>query len=116
MIIYFKYKDGFNFNRIKKNVENYCKKIYQKRIKEFKYTLFEHSKSKSQELTYNNSFGTNIAICSIGKQENLYIEEFVEYYKNLGFKKIFLYDNNELGGENFSEVLGTYITFLEYVS
>ena len=109
ILIYFKYKDGVNFNRIKKNFENYRKKLYQKRIKEFNFTLFKHSKSNSQELTYNNSFGTNIAICSIAKQENIYIEEFVEYYKNLGFKKIFLYDNNELGGENFGEVLGNYI-------
>jgi hypothetical protein len=109
IIIFLKYKDGVNFNRIKKNVDNYSKKIYQKRIKAFNYTLFEHSSSKSQGFTYNNSLGSNIAMCSIAKKENLYIEEFVEHYKNLGFKKIFLYDNNELGGENFSEVLGNYI-------
>ena len=108
-LIFLKYKDGVNFNRIKKNVDNYSKKIYQKRIKAFNYTLFEHSSSKSQGFTYNNSLGSNIAMCSIAKKENLYIEEFVEHYKNLGFKKIFLYDNNELGGENFSEVLGNYI-------
>jgi hypothetical protein len=33
----------------------------------------------------------------------------VEYYRNLGIKKIFLYDNNELKGENFKEVLSDHI-------
>jgi hypothetical protein len=32
----------------------------------------------------------NVALCVIAKNENLYIKEFVEYYKNLGIKKIFL--------------------------
>ena len=45
------------------------------------------------------------AICVIAKNENLYIKDFVNYYKNLGIKKIFLYDNNEILGENFQEVL-----------
>ena len=50
-----------------------------------------------------------MAICVIAKQENLYIREFVEYYRNLGIKKIFLYDNNELKGEKFEEVLSDHI-------
>ena len=45
------------------------------------------------------------AICVIAKDENLYIKDFINYYKNLGIKKIFLYDNNEILGENFQEVL-----------
>ena len=32
----------------------------------------------------------DIALCVIAKNENLYIKEFVEYYKNLGIKKIYL--------------------------
>lgn len=45
------------------------------------------------------------AICMIAKNENLYIKEFVIHYKNLGFKKIFLYDNNDLNGEVFNDIL-----------
>ena len=45
------------------------------------------------------------AICVIAKQENLYINEFVNYYRKLGIKKIYLYDNNNILGENFFDVL-----------
>lgn len=46
-----------------------------------------------------------VAVCAIAKQENLYIREFIEYYRDLGIKKIILYDNNELNGENFKDIL-----------
>ena len=36
-----------------------------------------------------------ICICTIGKNENKYIKEYVEYYKKLGINKIYLYDNND---------------------
>ena len=42
-----------------------------------------------------------ICICTIAKCENKYINEFIEYYKKYGVDKIYLYDNNDLNGENF---------------
>ena len=51
------------------------------------------------------SYIIKVAICIIVKQENLYIKEFVNYYKELGIKKIFLYDNNEINGEYLEEIL-----------
>ena len=51
----------------------------------------------------------DVALCVIAKNENLYIKEFVEYYKNLGIKKIYLYDNNDINGENFNTILYSYI-------
>ena len=51
----------------------------------------------------------NVVLCVIAKNENLYIKEFVEYYKNLGIKKIFLYDNNDINGETFNTTLSKYI-------
>ena len=48
-------------------------------------------------------------LCSIGKDENLYAKEFVEYYKSLGFDKIIILDNNDLLGERFEDVLKYYI-------
>ena len=51
----------------------------------------------------------DVALCVIAKNENLYIKEFVEYYKNLGIKKIYLYDNNDINGENFNDILNKYI-------
>ena len=50
-----------------------------------------------------------VAICAIAKNENLYIREWVEWYKNLGVSKIFLYDNNDPDGERFEEVIDDYI-------
>lgn len=46
-----------------------------------------------------------ICLCVIGKEENLYAKEFIEYYKKLGYQKIFIYDNNEINGEKFEDIL-----------
>ena len=58
-----------------------------------------------------------VAVCAIAKNENLYIREWVEWYKNLGISKIFLYDNNDLDGERFEEVINDYIenNFVEVI-
>ena len=59
-----------------------------------------------------------IALCCIAKMENKYIRFFVEYYKNLQFDKIFIYDNNDLDGEHFESVIGDYIDskFVEVIN
>ena len=38
----------------------------------------------------------------MGKNENLYIKEFVDYYIKLGINHIFIYDDNENSTERFS--------------
>ena len=48
-------------------------------------------------------------LCCIGRKENQYIREYVEYYKNIGFTNICLYDNNFDGEEDFRDVIGDYI-------
>lgn len=50
-----------------------------------------------------------IAICAIIRLENLYLREWVEHHKKLGFDKIFLYDNNDVTGEYPHQVIGDYI-------
>ena len=50
-----------------------------------------------------------ILLCGIGKLENNYIREWVEYHKKLGFTNIVLYDNNDVDGEKFEDVIGDYI-------
>ena len=50
-----------------------------------------------------------VCVCTPAKEENKYIREFVDHYKNYGVDKIFLYDNNELNGERFEEVINDYI-------
>lgn len=49
------------------------------------------------------------AICCIAKCENNYIREWVEYYKNLEFSNVIIYDNNDINGERFEDVIGDYI-------
>jgi len=48
---------------------------------------------------------TKVGLCVIGKLENLYDKEYVNYYKNLGYNHIFIYDNNEENDEYFETVL-----------
>lgn len=46
-----------------------------------------------------------VALCTIAKQENKYIKEFVQYYERLGIDMIYLYDNNDKDGERFEDVI-----------
>ena len=46
-----------------------------------------------------------VCLCSIGKDENLYVKEFVSHYKKKGYNHIFIYDNNDINGEKFEDVL-----------
>ena len=41
----------------------------------------------------------------MGKEENLYAKEYVTHYKKLGYNHIFLYDNNDINGERFEDVI-----------
>ena len=50
-----------------------------------------------------------VCLCTLGKKENKYIIEFLEYYYKYGIKKIFLYDNNDINGETFDFILRDYI-------
>ena len=63
-------------------------------------------------LEYKNLFKENnikICLCTLGKKENKYCREYVEHYKRYGVDKIFIYDNNDINGENFTDVLYDYI-------
>ena len=59
-----------------------------------------------------------ICICTVAKCENRYINEFIEYYKKNGIDKIYLYDNNDLNGENFdflqNEKISKFIEIINY--
>lgn len=51
-----------------------------------------------------------VALCAIAKNENIYVREWVEYYKSIGISHIYIYDNNETDGERFEEVINDYIS------
>lgn len=59
-----------------------------------------------------------VCLCSPAKKENLYLKEFVEHYKSYKVDKIFLYDNNDLDGEYFEDVINDYVQwgFVEIIN
>ena len=65
------------------------------------------------QIILNNKIKINyqlkICLCTYGKKENRYIREFVQHYKKYGVDKIILYDNNNIDGERFEQVIGDYI-------
>ena len=63
---------------------------------------------------YYKHHNIKVCICTIGKLENKYIREFVIHYKKYNVDKIFLYDNNDINGENFDLILSDYIK-IKYV-
>jgi hypothetical protein len=76
------------------------------------FILFLFSILKINEEKYkkkNFFFDLKLCLCTLGKNENKYIREFVEYYKLYGADKIYLYDNNDIQGERFEEVIEDYI-------
>ena len=57
---------------------------------------------------FNNINNIKVCVCTLGKNENKYIREFVQHYKAYGIDKIFLYDNNDIDGERFENVINEY--------
>lgn len=60
-------------------------------------------------LNKKQTYKMKVCICTIGKLENLYIREYLDYYKKLGVDKIYIYDNNEINDESFETVIFDYI-------
>ena len=67
----------------------------------------EGNLKKSVSKTGNKS--VSVSVCAIVKNENLYLQEWVDYYHKLGVSKIFLYDNNDAKGEKVQDVIQTHI-------
>lgn len=50
-----------------------------------------------------------VCLCCIAKNENRYIKDYIEYYRNLGFCHVHIIDNNDPDGERFEDVISDYI-------
>ena len=50
-----------------------------------------------------------VCLCVIAKNENLYVKEFIEHYIKIGYNHIFIYDNNDVNGEHFDNIIKKYI-------
>lgn len=62
---------------------------------------------KSNQVVQKNH--SKVCLCAIAKMENHYLREWVEHYKELNFDAIYLYDNNDIDGEHFEDVIKDYI-------
>ena len=67
----------------------------------------------------NNNNRIKVCVCTVVKRENKYIKEFVEHYKSYKVDKIFIYDNNDINGETFDDILyehlkSNYVKILNY--
>ena len=66
-------------------------------------------KKKIKYYDLKNYKSEKVCICTFGKEENRYIREFISHYEKYGVDNIFLYDNNDIKGERFEDVINDYI-------
>jgi hypothetical protein len=52
---------------------------------------------------------TKVALCAIGRQENRYICEWLDYYQSIGVAKVYLYDNYHGDEERLADVVQPYV-------
>lgn len=71
-----------------------------------KTNIKKNNSASKENIEFKNY---KILLCAIAKLENKYIREWVEHYKNLGFTNICLFDNNDVDGERFEDVINDYI-------
>ena len=105
-------------NRKKSNVFKYLEYLHFQKFKIFFIfiLLFLYLKLPVQI----NDNKIKVALCTMGKLEILYVEEYVNHYIKLGVDKIFIYDDNDINTEKFSDVLkkrkyGKYVTIYENI-
>ena len=69
--------------------------------------LFSKTKIKRQ---------IKVCLCAIGKQENRYINEFVNHYQKLGYDHIYIYDNNNKNEERMDQIYfnSDFVTIIDY--
>ena len=56
-------------------------------------------------IIFNKKLNIKVALCTMGKNENLYVKEFISYYIKLGIDEIIIYDDNDLNSEKISDMI-----------
>ena len=114
----FKFKDYYSVLDIEYKKIGWYPSIDLEKIAQENYThcpsrecILRVQENLLNAFPYKELLNTKINVClgAIAKNENNYIREWVEHYKNLNFDKIFLFDNNDLDGETFDKVIKDYI-------
>ena len=68
------------------------------------------NKNNKEKIIVNKTTEYFCCFCVMGKMENPYARELIDYYTNLGVDKFVIADNNLPNTEKFSDVLGDYIS------
>ena len=84
-------------------------KIYEIIISINRVTDINNQNNQIQIKEEKNINNTKVCLCTLAKNENRYIREYVQHYEKYGVDKIFLYDNNDVEGEKFDDILSDYI-------
>lgn len=82
---------------------------YKEQLKKFFFSYNKWTQEKEDILNMGMDDVLKTLVCCIGKNENRYIKEYVEWYKQIGVTHIRIYDNNDIDGEHFEEVIKDYI-------
>lgn len=103
---------------ITKSLEEYKARLNRGNITVGFRTLNDFFEMNEDLLEYQNDFKpptieyefncdkTFITLCTIAKNENRYIKEFVDYHLNLGVNRIVIYDNNDINSEDINLIFG----------
>lgn len=110
------------------SVQIYDKLKYYIKINFFKNKIYELYKVNiilafillswlSNTLHFKVINNIKVALCTMGRKENLYVKEFLDYYINIGIDHIFIYDDNDNNTEKISTMLNPvyrrYVTIYE---
>ena len=68
------------------------------------FFLFENYKNRINK----KHVDLKIALCTMGRKENLYSKEFIDYYIKLGINHIFIYDHNKPNTEKIFDKVENY--------
>ena len=89
----------------KTKTHNTCKIIKLKYLCFFGLIFFYEFKIHKIIYQNKNQKNLKIALCTMGKKENLYIREYIDYYLKLGVDHLFIYDNNSPNTEKIIDCI-----------
>ena len=74
----------------------------------------EIQEKPTKKLIFKSSSNTSdICVCTFAKNQDRYINEFLQFYINLGVSKIFLYDNNDVNKGKLDKIIKNNKTLVE---
>lgn len=83
----------------------YINKKWKKLKILFLYLFICYTIIKIDKRIYKSQNDIKTALCTIAREENLYVKEFIEYYLKLGVDHIFIYDDNDDNSEKIIDAL-----------